>query len=220
VTAQFKETADAYEFAGRRKKFRVDRIYSGVMAGLDALPFASGSFDFVVARRPFSQGVDPRRLLAEVSRVLRPEGRFAFLQDLPARRSRLWPEIDMETLAEPLGRKVVAAEEALYASGEIPFSLNEELLSSFLKEAGFHVAAFDLRWGEEELILTEAFFERLFKPAPPAAPLSYGDRLRSVLSAEEFEAVRELIVSRLKGRRLKRATLSALVVAFREKSET
>ncbi len=52
-------------------------------AGAAALPFASGSFDAVVACLVFEHITDVDEAIAEVARVLRPGGRFAFFLNHP-----------------------------------------------------------------------------------------------------------------------------------------
>jgi SAM-dependent methyltransferase len=48
------------------------------MAPAETLPFADGSFDLVSANMVVEHVADPRRMLAEIHRVLRPGGAFAF----------------------------------------------------------------------------------------------------------------------------------------------
>jgi len=54
-----------------------------VQGGAHALPFASGAFDAVVACLVFEHVVAVDEALAEVARVLRPGGRFAFFLNHP-----------------------------------------------------------------------------------------------------------------------------------------
>jgi SAM-dependent methyltransferase len=49
-----------------------------LMAPAETLPFADGSFDLVSANMVVEHVADPRRMLAEIHRVLRPGGAFAF----------------------------------------------------------------------------------------------------------------------------------------------
>ena len=59
-----------------------------VQAGAEALPFRSGVFDTVVSSLVFCSVPDQARGLAEVKRVLRPEGRLRMLEHV--RSTRAW----------------------------------------------------------------------------------------------------------------------------------
>lgn len=59
-----------------------------VNASAETLPFAAASFDCVVASLVFCSVPDPRLGLAELRRVLKPEGRLLMLEHVQA-RSRL-----------------------------------------------------------------------------------------------------------------------------------
>jgi ubiquinone/menaquinone biosynthesis C-methylase UbiE len=55
-----------------------------VQAGAEALPFADGSFDTVVCTYVLCSVADPRRALEEIARVLRPGGRYLFMEHVHA----------------------------------------------------------------------------------------------------------------------------------------
>src|SRR5690606_8124971 len=59
-----------------------------VAAPAEGIPFASGSFDTVVATHVVCTVADPRRALAEAFRVLRPGGTFRFLEHVRAADER------------------------------------------------------------------------------------------------------------------------------------
>lgn len=60
----------------------------------EALPFAAASFDTVVCCLTLCSVADPPRVLAEVRRVLRPGGRFLFLEHVASSdaRRRRWQD--------------------------------------------------------------------------------------------------------------------------------
>lgn len=64
----------------RRRAATSPRRPRVVEAGAEALPFADGSFDTVVATLVLCTVPDPAAALAEVARVLRPGGRLLFLE--------------------------------------------------------------------------------------------------------------------------------------------
>ena len=64
--------------AGRRR-------VTVVRADVESLPFVEGIFDTVVATLVFCSVPDPDRGLAELARVLRPEGRLLFIEHVVSR---------------------------------------------------------------------------------------------------------------------------------------
>lgn len=67
-----------------RKLAAVGRRAELVAAGGERLPFGEASFDTVVATLVFCTIPDPRAALAEIARVLKPEGRLLFLEHVRA----------------------------------------------------------------------------------------------------------------------------------------
>jgi SAM-dependent methyltransferase len=70
-------------------------------AGADALPFAAGAFDAVVACLVFEHVVAVDAAVAEVARVLRPGGRFAFFLNHPLLQAPSSGWIDDHVLDPP-----------------------------------------------------------------------------------------------------------------------
>ena len=64
----------------RRRAAELGRDVTLVQAPAEALPFPDGSFDWVVSLAVLCTVDDPARALDEVRRVLRPDGRFVFLE--------------------------------------------------------------------------------------------------------------------------------------------
>ncbi|MFL5980334.1 MAG: class I SAM-dependent methyltransferase [Gaiellaceae bacterium] len=64
----------------RRRAAELGRHVTLVEAPAEALPFEDGSFDTVVTLAVLCSVDDPPRALAEIRRVLRPGGRFVFLE--------------------------------------------------------------------------------------------------------------------------------------------
>jgi ubiquinone/menaquinone biosynthesis C-methylase UbiE len=73
----------------KRRARRSKRDCSVVVAGAEALPFESDSFDTVVSTLVLCTVDDPRRAIEEIARVLRPGGRLLFLEHVRSDSRRL-----------------------------------------------------------------------------------------------------------------------------------
>jgi len=96
----------------------------------EALPFADASFDTVVATLVFCTIGDPSRALAEVRRVLKPEGTFRFIEHVRAEGGLLARVQDALT---PLWSRVGAG-----------CHLNRRTVEA-IREAGFEIVAMQRR---------------------------------------------------------------------------
>lgn len=83
----------------RRFRPEAEIVYSP----LEALPFADASFDTVVSSLALCTAQDPAATLREVARVLRPGGRFLFLEHVRARNRFART---LQTLLTPLWSRV------------------------------------------------------------------------------------------------------------------
>ncbi len=219
VVSVFANATHARAAARRHKDWRVDRVLAALCADAVALPFPAGAFDLVLGWNPLSRGRDPTATLEEAARVLRAGGALGFTEPLPARRRRLWQELDLAALPRELADRTVEAEESLYRERESPFGFNEETLSHLLGAAGFEIKALDLHEEVEELLVTPAFVERLFEPTRVEHALSYGDRLRKLLNDQELEQIKGAIARQLGGKTLRRENVVACVFAVSERRE-
>ncbi|CAM9816962.1 unnamed protein product [Laminaria digitata] len=80
----------------------------GVGGVAEDLPFDSGSFDAVVSTLVFCSVVDPSLALREVSRVLRPGGKFLFVEHIHAQEEGLsiFGLRQQQDLLDPLQQQV------------------------------------------------------------------------------------------------------------------
>ena len=102
-------------------------------ASLDALPAPDASFDAVVATLVLCSVPDLYRALAEIHRVLRPSGRYAFIEHVAAEnrpRRLVW-----QKRIEPLWKRIAG---------------NCHLTRQ--TEAAIRAAGFDIEWIEHESI--------------------------------------------------------------------
>lgn len=89
----------------RKNAGRVGRRVALVRAGAEALPFADGAFDAVVATHVFCTVPDLDRGLRECARVLRPGGRFYFWEHVRSDRP-FWRAF--QERVTPLWRRLAA----------------------------------------------------------------------------------------------------------------
>jgi ubiquinone/menaquinone biosynthesis C-methylase UbiE len=73
----------------RRRARRNGRNCTVVPSGAESLPFEDDSFDTVVSTLVLCTVDDPRRVIAEINRVLRPGGRLLFLEHVRADSKRM-----------------------------------------------------------------------------------------------------------------------------------
>lgn len=206
--------AGVQTFEEKRRLWRVDKILSSMTGEPGDLSLSPDSFDVVLGLNPLARTQDATALLALVARVLKPGGRLCFGESLPARRKRLWQALNLDALPPDLTERVIAAEEALYApdTGGM-FGLDETALTEWLTESGFEVLAMDLHQEEEVIAMTEDLLTSLFGPGKTGDRPTYGDRLRKLVSDDEFEQVTALVRKQLSGKRLNRQSVSAVVSA-------
>src|SRR5688572_16212135 len=97
--------AEPDPFMRRRLAARAPAGVEVADASLQALPFADGSFDAVVATLVLCSVADVGRALSEIRRVLRPRGRLFFIEHVAAAdgsRRRRW-----QGRVEPLWRRLM-----------------------------------------------------------------------------------------------------------------
>ncbi|NJO13222.1 MAG: class I SAM-dependent methyltransferase [Gammaproteobacteria bacterium] len=115
--------------AARRREAGVHNLRFRV-GNAQALPFADGSFDAVVNVEAAHLYDDPARFLAEVARVLRPEGTF-FYTDL------FWSSSDPLAMLLAAGLKVTHSEDitaAVLRALELDCPRREQLIATHVPE--------------------------------------------------------------------------------------
>lgn len=125
-------------------------------AAADALPFASGSFDAAVACLVFEHIRQVDSAIAEVSRVLRPGGRFCFFLNHPLLQTPGSGWIDDQILDPP---------EQYWRIG--PYLVEEESIEEVEKDVFIPFIHRPLSRYVNALINNGLYIERMSEPAPP-----------------------------------------------------
>lgn len=130
-----------------RKK---DIALSVQKAGAEALPFADGSFDAVVSTLTFCTIPDPVKALQEISRVLRPGGKFIFIEHIEAPKDTFL--YYQQELLDPLqalladGCHLVRHTEELFQSNVASSASSKEKNALFSKIEQFETLDLQMKW--------------------------------------------------------------------------
>ena len=130
-------------------------------SGADALPFASGSFDAVVACLVFEHIRDVDSAIAEVARVLQPGGRFCFFLNHPLLQTPNSGWIDDQFLDPP---------EQYWRIG--PYLIEDETIEEVEKDVFIPFIHRPLSRYVNTLADHGLLLERMEEPAPPAGFLA------------------------------------------------
>jgi SAM-dependent methyltransferase len=125
-------------------------------AGAAELPFADGSFDAVVACLVFEHIRDVDAAIAEVARVLRPDGRFAFFLNHPLLQTPNSGWIDDQVLDPP---------EQYWRIG--PYLIEDETIEQVEKGVFIPFIHRPLSRYVNALAANGLYVERMEEPAPP-----------------------------------------------------
>jgi putative ATPase len=149
-------------------------------------------FDRIIGRNTLMAEPDKAALLHQWSERLAPQGVLVLAEALPRQAQRLYKLLDPTWLKASLYKKLVKAEEAIYADPADP-KVNWELadLQGWLDAAGLR-AELQSERGVTEVYMTAAIADRWFAPTA-----TYATHLAKTLSAAEIGTVKEVFADRL-----------------------
>jgi putative ATPase len=173
-------------------------------------------FDAVVGRNalgPVSDKVEALRLLVA---WLRPGGRLSLADTVVGRAQRLYDLVDLSPLGEDLGRRVVEAEEAIYADAGDPLvNWGVADLGHALEAAGLVAGAVQEELEGVEMLVSPGTLERWFVVDADRERPSYAQHLLRQLTADELAEVEALFQRQLAGQTVAWHTRIAFVVGQR-----
>jgi putative ATPase len=173
-------------------------------------------FDAVVGRNalgPLSEKVEALCLLVA---WLRPGGHLSLAETVVGQAQRLYDLVDLSPLGEDLGRRVVEAEEAIYADAGDPLvNWGTADLGSALVAADLVEVAIQEEIEGMEMLVSPATFERWFATDADRGRPSYAQHLLRQLTADELAQVEALFQRQLAGQTVAWHTRIAFVVGQR-----
>jgi putative ATPase len=158
-------------------------------------------FDAIVGRNALGPLADKEGALRLLAALMQPGGRVSLAETVVRRAQRLYDLVDLSSLGEDLGQRLVEAEEAIYGDGSdnpLIAWLAADLAQS-LEVAGFREVQFEEAAQEGEALVSSATLDRWFATAAEGERLSYAQHLLRCLSAEELARVEALFRRQLAG---------------------
>jgi putative ATPase len=189
-------------------------VLSGRIADLPALLAAPDAprFDAAVGRNCLLREPDKAGCLAAVSSVLRPGGRLALAESVPARGQRLSELLDLSALAPVVVERLRQAEAEVYrAPGDPLTGWDEQSLAADAAAAGLVVTVADLDSATGPRFVRDEDLERWFAGA-------WGGALSRHLAPAELEEVRRIVRAQLAGREAAWRTATLLLAAGKPSS--
>jgi putative ATPase len=173
-------------------------------------------FDAVVGRNALGPTSDKVEALRSLVAWSRPGGRLSLAETVVGRAQRLYDLVDLSPLGEDLGRRVVEAEEAIYADAGDPLvNWGMADLGSALEAAGLVEVAILEEVEGVEMLVSPATLERWFATDAGRERPSYAQHLLRQLTPGELAEVEALFQRQLAGQTIAWHTRIAFVVGQR-----
>jgi len=163
-------------------------------------------FDAAVGRDALLRETDREGVLRAVASVLRPGGRLALAETIPARGSRLSEVLDLSAEKREFVEALAAAEGRIYRNPADPLTRwDEESLLAAVRSAGFEAVTGKSRRMRTLRVVREVDLERwLGAPAQRASAgatsRSYGEQAAEFLGPEGVDRLRALCRQQLRDR--------------------
>ena len=175
-------------------------VLQGALAMLPALLATHGAepprFDALVGHNALMDSADKPEAVRLLASLLTAQGAISLAERIPRHTQRLYQLVDLTALDDDLPKRLVAAEEAIYAYTDDPLvNWDAPDLARLFEEAGLVVDSV-IESETTEVQVTPAVLERWFAPAARGRP-SYGDHLARALAPAEVAAVRALFERQL-----------------------
>ena len=157
---------------------------------------SSPQFDAIVGYNAlFDQAAKPA-LLAQLAKLLTPQGHLSLAERIPRHTQRLYQLVDLQELDAAVALRLKQAEEAIYTDPTDPM-VNWDVadLVAWATVVGLRVET-QIEPDPSQLQISAAVLQRWFAPAAGERP-SYGQRLAAHLSQPEVVLVQKLFERQL-----------------------
>ena len=169
-------------------------------------------FDAMVGRNALGPLADKVQALRLLGTLLQPGGRISLAETVVNRAQRLYELVDLSSLDEDLGGRVIEAEEGIYAEASDPrVNWVAADLQRDLEAAGFETVAVQEEGEESEALISPAVIEGWFAEDPDRERPSYAQHLLDRITAEELAEVRALFQRQLAGQSVAWRTRTAFI---------
>ncbi len=175
-------------------------------------------FDAIVGRNTLAHIPDKCAALCLLVPVFRPGGRLSLAETVVRHAQRLYDLVDLAPLGDDLQRRVIEAEEQIYASLDDPLvSWDVTDLQRALVAAGFEKVLVEEQVQEAEMIVSKATLERWFATEPQSERPSYAQHLLHPIgcdgiTGDELALVRAVFEGQLANQTIPWHTRLAFVV--------
>jgi putative ATPase len=170
-------------------------------------------FDAIVGRNALGPLPDKAEILRLLSGLLHPGGRLSLAETVVRHTQRLYNLVDRSAWGDDLGRRVVEAEEEIYANAGDPLvNWDAGDLARALESAGFQEVSLYEESQESEMLISQATFDRWFSLDAGQERPSYARHLLRHLSMDELLEVQALFRRQLAGQTVPWRTRTALLV--------
>jgi putative ATPase len=171
-------------------------------------------FDAIVGRNALGALSDKGPVLQELAAWLRPGGRLSLVETVARAGQRLYELVDLSPLDADLRRRLVEAEEAIYAREDDPL-VNWEAgaLQEAAAGAGLAGVAVEEETHQAEMLISSGTLDRWFAAGGEGGRPSYAAHLARSLAAEEIARLEALFRRQLTGQAVPWRSRLAFVTA-------
>jgi putative ATPase len=195
-------------------------ILTGAVSELPALVAtvdAATRFDVIVGRSALTTQPDKTAVFRSLRGLLRPGGRLALAQTVPAATQRIYALVDRSSLPEDLAQAWQTAEEAIYTDADDAMvNWHMEDLRHMALAAGLHDVSVETVAEMSEVRITPALLARWFAENEDGGRPSYLQRLAQQLDGDALAFVRALIERQLLGQTVSWGSVVAYVRGVRD----
>jgi putative ATPase len=157
-------------------------------------------FDAAVGRNALGALPDKTAVLRQLAAWLQPGGCLSLAETVVRHSQRLYALADLSSLGDDLRRRVVEAEEAIYADGDDPLvNWDAEDLRTAFETVGFTELALQEEAQEAEMLVSPATLDRWFALDAVGERPSYAQHLLRRLTTDGLAEVEALFRRQLAG---------------------